>query len=116
MNIQSIINKLKLGRKPKSEDEIKKEIEQKKEIAIIKAIRLKQLIKEKDTGWKEFCELIEDYINSCMYYKLKTPLDTANQEVLEQLKYQDRDIYILKWVLQIPQQFINKTEKKEGEN
>ncbi len=113
MNIKDLIYKLKIPKKPKTEDEIKKELEEKRELALIKAGKLKHLIKDK-TGWDEFCNLIEDYIDACNIRKLKTRLDNATPETLEELKFMDRDIYLLNWVLQIPEQFINKVEKDKN--
>ena len=120
MNLKDLIYKFKTPKKPKTEDEIKKELEEKKELALIKAGKLTHLIKDK-TGWKEFNDLLEDYIDACNIRKLKTRLDNATPETLQKLKYMDRDVYLLKWVQQIPQQFIAKTiiknipEEKEKE-
>lgn len=110
MTFKDLIYKLKIAHKPKTEDEIKKELEQKRELSLIKASKLRHLIKDK-TGWNELNQIIEEYIDACNIRKLKTRLDTANPETLQELKYMDRDIYILNWVLQIPQLFINKVER-----
>ena len=118
MTFLEIITKFRFKPKQKPEEEIKKDLEIKKEEVIRIATRAKHLLSS-NTGWKEVSVAIEKYIDACYMHKLKTGLDTATPEILEELKYIDRDIYILKWVLQIPQQFINKAEaqqKKENEN
>lgn len=117
MSIQSILAKLKIKFKPKTEEEKAKDLEAQKELALIKAAKLRHLIKD-NTGWKEFNGLLDNYIEACQIRKLKTRLDTATPEMIQELKFMDRDIYMLEWVKQIPAQFIEKIEKtqeKEGE-
>jgi hypothetical protein len=58
----------------------------------------------------EFCELIDDYIDKAKKRKAVTALDRASEADIYQLKLIDHEIYILSWVLKIPEQFIERTE------
>ena len=79
--------------------------------------RLSKLIHSDVSGWKEFCGLLEDYIDKVSKRKAITALDRASDAEIQQLKYIDHEIYILRWVLRVPQQFIDGVEneiKKEN--
>jgi hypothetical protein len=114
INPLAIIRKFYIKSKPKTEEEIAKRLEDKKVEGLIKATKLRHLIKD-NTGWKEVVEMIQDYIEYCQLQKLNTPLDTADDKTIERLKLLDREVYALSWVLKIPEQFIEKVEKAEKE-
>ncbi|MFA5500113.1 MAG: hypothetical protein WC404_03430 [Candidatus Omnitrophota bacterium] len=82
-----------------------------------KSQKLSRLIHNEKAGWKEFCALIEDYIDKAKKRKALTALDRATDAEIQSLKYIDHEIYILMWVMRIPQQFIEGVEaeiKKDG--
>jgi len=114
MTLKQIIDKFKTKSKPRTDEEIKKIMEQRQADNLVKAAKLRHLIKDQ-TGWKEACDIIQDYIDTCNMTKLRHRLDTADDKTIQEFKYIDRDIYILNWVLQIPQQFIYKIERKQEE-
>jgi len=99
--------------KPKStEEQIKKDREKWLQEMLDKSSRLSLLIKANRTGWREFSEIIEDYIDKTKKRKAITALDNASETDIYQLKLLDHEIYILSWVLRIPEQFIKQTEVK----
>jgi hypothetical protein len=114
MNPLDIIKKFYTKVKPRTEEEITKRLEDKKVEGLITASKLRHLIKDK-TGWAEVVRIIQDYIEYCQLLKLNTSLDTADEKTLERLKLLDREVYVLNWVLKIPEQFIEKVEKAEKE-
>lgn len=114
MGLIDIIKKFNTKLKPKTEQEIVKYLEVKREQNLIKVAKLKHLISS-NTGWKEVRDIIQSYIEDCQLQKLNTPLDSADEKTIQWLKYLDRDIYVLNWVLKIPQQFIDKIDKKSEE-
>lgn len=111
MTLKQIIERFRTKKPKPTDEEIQKRLEERKEQAIVKAGKLKHLIKEK-TGWTEFCGLLQEYIDACYMEKLNTRMDIADEKTLDRIKYLDRDIYILNWVLRIPQQYIEQTERK----
>jgi len=106
--------------KPKATDqEIKESREKWLDEMLLKSQSLERLIKTSNTGWKEFSLLIEDYIDKAKKRKAITALDRATDADIFQLKLLDHEIYILSWVLKIPEQFIGRVEmeiKKEEKN
>lgn len=100
-----------LKKKGRPEEEIEKEISRLKNESIEKAARLTKLINAEDAGWKEFYALVNDYIRACKERKVNTNLFLADENVLKKLKDLDHEVYLLEWVLQIPQQYINKIDK-----
>ena len=71
---------------------------------------LKKFVENNQSGWKEFCVLLNNYIESCKKRKAITPLDIADSETIKQLVLLDHEVYILHFVLQMPDQFIKKTQ------
>jgi hypothetical protein len=105
-------------REPKTEEEIKKDREKWLKEMLEKSQKLERLIKSNNTGWSEFNSLLNDYIDKAKKRKAITALDRATDADIYQLKLLDHEIYILTWVLKIPEQFIGKTEaeiKKQNE-
>jgi hypothetical protein len=98
--------------KPKPSEEIKKDREKWLQVMLEKSQALDRIIKAENTGWKEFSLLLNDYINKCKKRKALTALDRATEDEIFQLKLLDHEIYILSWVLKIPEQFIGKIEKE----
>jgi hypothetical protein len=101
--------------KPKTDEEIAKERADNLERMFQDSIKLKKLISKPDSGWKEFCLLIEDYIEKCRIRKDKTRLDLADDKTIEQLRLLDHEIYILTWMIKMPEQFINMVEEGRKE-
>lgn len=102
-----------LGFKPKTDEQIKKDLEKKREELdemVRKAGMLVVLINKPGTGWKEFIAVLEDYLNACRKRKAITAIDRADDKTILELRLLDHEIYILSWVKNIPEQFINKTE------
>lgn len=97
--------------KPKATDEqIKKDREIWLQEMLDKSVNLGRLIKANNTGWKEVCELLNDYMDKAKKRKAITALDRATEAEIYQLKLLDHEIYILSWVLKIPEQFIGHVE------
>lgn len=96
--------------KPKTNEQIIKERQKNLDDMIFRSTRLNKLIMSARTGWKEFSILINDYIDKCKKRKAITALDNADEKTIYELKLLDHEIYILSWVLKIPEQFIGKTE------
>lgn len=108
-----------LGRlfKPKgTEEQIKKDREKWLQGMLEKSQQLERLIKAENSGWKEFSVLLDDYIDKCKKRKAITALDRATDAEIFQLKLLDHEIYILSWVLKIPEQFIGKVEAEIKKN
>jgi hypothetical protein len=111
-----------LGFKPKTDEQIKKDLE-KKRIALDEMVRksgmLGLLIQKPGTGWSEFIAVLDDYLDACKKRKAITAIDRADDKTILELRLLDHEIYILSWVKNIPEQFINKTEeikKSEAKN
>jgi hypothetical protein len=105
--------------KPKiktTEEEIKRDREKWLQDMLDKSGRLNHLIKSNETGWKEFAELISDYIDKVKKRKAITAMDRASDADIYQLKLLDHEIYILSWVLKIPEQFIGQVEAEIQKN
>lgn len=103
--------------KPKSTDEqIKKDRGVWLQDMLDKSVNLERLIKANNTGWKEVCELLNDYMDKAKKRKAITALDRATEAEIYQLKLLDHEIYILSWVLKIPEQFIGHVETEMRKN
>ena len=98
------------------EEEIKKQREVWLQQMLEKSQELDRLIKASHTGWEEFCLLLEDYIDKAKKRKAITALDKATDAELYQLKLLDHEVYILNWVLRIPEQFIKQVEVEIKKN
>jgi len=105
--------------KPKAtEEQIKKDREAWLQQMLDKSQELDRLIKTNNSGWKEFSALLNEYIDKAKKRKAITALDRATDADIFQLKLLDHEIYILGWVLKIPEQFTREVEegiKKENE-
>jgi len=103
--------------KPKAtEEQIKVDREKWLQEMLDKSGELNRLIKASNTGWKEFCGLLNDYIAKAKKRKAITALDRATDADIFQLKLLDHEIYILSWVLKIPEQFIGQVEAEIKKN
>jgi ethanolamine utilization protein EutP (predicted NTPase) len=114
-----ILREVKMWFKPKSEstaEQVKIEREKWLQAMFEKSQELELLIKVHHTGWSEFREILNDYIDKAKKRKLVTALDTATDNDIFQLKLLDHEIYILSWVLKIPEQFIGKIEAEIKKN
>ena len=94
----------------KTEEQIRIERQKWLDEGIEKSAKLRKLIIYNESGWREFIQLIDEYIQTVKKRKVATALDYADDKVIYELKLLDRDINTLEWVKQIPQQFINKIE------
>ena len=112
--ILQLYKQLFVPEKELSAEDMQKQADNNREEALIKAARLKSLINSK-TGWNEFKEIVQEYIDECHIRKLKIPLHRAKPAQLKELELFDSDVAILEWVLQIPEQFIKATEEEDGE-
>lgn len=109
--MQFLFNKPK---KLKTDEEIAKERTDNLERMFQDSLQLMKLV-SMDSGWKEFCALLDDYILKCRTRKDATRLDMADDKTIEQLKLLDHEIYILTWVKNMPGQFINMVEEGRKE-
>lgn len=99
-----------LGFKPKVDEQIKKELENKrKQLMVDRVPRLEHLINS--PGWKDFIELIDEYIEACKKRKAITALDRADEKIIYELQLLDHEIFILSWLKGVPEQFIHKTQE-----
>lgn len=96
--------------KKKTEDEINETRQRALDEAIQQAARLKKLSLAENTGWKDFVLLIDDYVKKIQQRKLATALDRVNDETIYQLKLLDHEIFILNWVVNLPNQFVDNLE------
>jgi hypothetical protein len=90
----------------KTSEQIKLDREKWLQEMLDKSLSLDRLIKANGSGWGEFMLLIEDYIDKAKKRKAITALDRSTEEDIYQLKLLDHEIYLLSWVLKIPEQFI----------
>ncbi len=105
---------LRRARQPKIElppDKLLKEIEKNRDITLLRCARFKRLKGDNTLGWNEFKIVIQDYIDLMRLKKLSISLDRADDNLINLMKMMDREIYILEWVLRIPDQFIETTDK-----
>jgi hypothetical protein len=108
--------------RPKSkttEEQIKKDREKWLQEMLEKSQHLNRLILSEKAGWGEVCALLNDYIDKAKKRKAITSLDRATDADIFQLKLLDHEIYILSWVLKMPEQFIKNVEaeiKREAKN
>lgn len=96
----------------KNVENIKKEQQKALDLMMKQSVKLEKLIKSNGTGWQEFCLLINDYIDKCKKRKAVTALDIATDKEINLLKKLDHEVYILSWVLKIPEQFIGKVDDR----
>lgn len=95
----------------RTEEQIKKERQKWLDEMIGRSARLKRLSYDKQSGWVEFVELLDDYIDKCKKRKAITALDRASDDTIYQLKLIDHEVFILNFVKQIPAQFMRNVEK-----
>jgi hypothetical protein len=105
---------LNLFRKKESDEIIKAE-QKKLDDLIQRSAQLKRFIESDKSGWKEVCQLVDQYINFLKSNKDRIRLDICDEKTLEQLKLADREIFILEWFKKIPEQFIGKVEAQVKE-
>jgi len=101
-----------LGFKKKPDEQIRKEQEKALDVMLKRSARLKKLISKDEAGWLEFVDLLNNYIEASKKRKAVTALDLADEKTIYQLKLLDHEIFILKFVMQMPTQFINKVEER----
>ena len=103
--------------KPKKTDEqIKQERNKWLDDMLKKSAKLKALISNNKSGWVEFIELLDDYIDKCKKRKVITALDMATDKELYELKLLDHEVFILSWVRRMPAQFINNIDEEVKRN
>ena len=98
------------NRKKSTAEQIRQEKEKRLNEMVERSGVLKKLIANDRAGWSEFCNLVSGYIEAIKKRKAVTALDRADEATIKELILLDHEIYILKFVLQMPQQFIEKTE------
>lgn len=100
-------------RKEKPTDEKIREARQKwLDDMLVRSVKLQKLIKNDQSGWKEFVALLDDYSDKCKKRKAVTALDTASEETLSILKKLDHEVWFLAFIRRIPEQFIDGINKK----
>lgn len=100
-----------LPRRPKSEAE-QKAHEKFREEQFKRVARLKKLTDSQASGWKDFHDLLSDYIDSCKKRKLRIRLDIADRETMDFVRLLDREIFILEFVLSIPMRYVDKVNNE----
>ena len=104
--------------KPKATaEQIKKDREVWLQEMLDASVRLKHLIRADNKGWREFCELVDDFITKSKQRKALTDMSRATEADIYELKLLDHDIYMFTWLMKIPEQFIKNVEaevKKES--
>lgn len=98
------------NRKKSTANQIRQEKEKRLNEMIERSSTLKRLIANDKAGWREFCSILSGYIDAIKKRKAVTALDRADEATIKELMLLDHEVYILKFVLQMPQQFIDKTE------
>jgi hypothetical protein len=107
---------LGLFRKPqevKTDEQIKKDRQAFLDDAVKRVANLKRFILSDKSGWGEFCDIINDYILQCKKRKAVTALDIADDKTINELRLLDHGIYIMRMIVSMPNQFINKIENME---
>ena len=107
-----------LGMRRKPPEVIKREREEQLNGWIKTAAKFRKLTMAEGTGWKEFCELLQNRLDACKKRKAITALDQADDKTIFQLKLLDHEIYITSMILNIPKKFIINLEielKKQKE-
>lgn len=103
--------------KPEISEKLKKQMEKKRELIIKRAAAMRKLTLDPNSGWREYVELLEDYVSSCAKRKAVTALDNADEKTLYQLKLLDHEIWLIKtFILKIPEKMINLEETSKQEN
>jgi hypothetical protein len=103
--------------KRKTDLEIKKDLTIKHEENLKVAARLKKLTIDQESGWLDFTLLLSEYIDACNKKKIAKRLDFLKpdqlSEAVEEIKRLDHEIFTVRWILQIPQQFISNIEEAQ---
>jgi hypothetical protein len=99
-----------------------KEVERKAiDEAIKRAARLKKVSLDNYSGWKDFCELLDNYVDTMLENKKKFNLSTASAEEIHRLSLYDRDVWLISNIIRkIPENFVlgieQRVKKEEKEN
>ena len=75
-----------------------------------RAKKLSKLINGEDTGWVEFIKLIDERIDKQKKYKALTRIDTADEKMINYLKFVDYEVYLLSSVKRVAGNFIKELE------
>ena len=96
----------------KSEEKLKRFMGQTKDEAIRKAARLKKLELSTASGWMDYIQLLNDYVERIKQRKRATRLDVATDAEIEQLKYLDHEAqFIETFIKMIPSLFVRNLDK-----
>lgn len=80
---------------------------------LIIASKLKKLTEEKSLEWVEYVRLLDDYCVSLLEYKKNFNFSIASDEQINQIKYYDRDIWLINnFIKKIPSMFIKNLDIK----
>lgn len=102
--------------KKKTDEEIKKEMAKYRDELIQQVARFNRLTQTEESGWMDWVNLINDYIDKSQKRKLATRLDTADDKTIQELKYLDHEIMILTWAKRIPQQIADRLKELEDKD
>lgn len=88
---------------------IKKDISKKQIDRLIPAAgRLKKVSADEYSGWGDYVQLLNNYVDGVLEYKKNFNLSSATEEEIQQLKYYDRDVWIINnFVKKLPFMFIS---------
>ena len=90
----------------------KKAIEKKRNEIFRRAEEMRKLTLIPNSGWKEYIQLLDEYVAACKKRKALTALDSADDKEIYQLKLIDHEIYFVEQFIKIIPQKIFKNEKE----
>ena len=109
----------KFLKKP-TDEQIRKEMEKKREKIIHQATMLRKLTNDPSSGWREYVDLLEEYVQACKKRKAITSLHNADEKTLQQLRQLDHEVWFINtFILQIPNKMFkleNTAEEKDNGN
>jgi len=81
--------------------------------ALAASARLKRISGDKYSGWEDYVKLLEDYVDKVMKRKAIFRYDVATDAEIQEMKYLDREAWMIKnFIVKIPQIFVNGLEKR----
>jgi len=73
--------------------------------------RLKKLDASNESGWADYCLLLDNYIKNLLEYKKNFNISQATDEQIYQLKLYDRDIWLISnFIRKAPRLFVENLE------
>lgn len=95
--------------KKKPDEVIRRELEGKREKLIEQAAKMMILVNDEKNCWREYCAILDEYVDACKKRKAITALDRADEKTIEALKYIDHEIwFVTTFIKRIPEMIFEK--------